>query len=99
MADICEVIMLICFGVSWPINIRKLWVGRTAKGASLFFYIILVIGYLCGIASKIIKLQAGVVTPWYVWFFYILNPVMISAGILIWLRNRRLDLAAEKKGR
>ena len=91
MADIFEVIMLICFGLSWPINIRKAWYGRTAKGTSVVFYCFILIGYLFGLASKAIKTGAGIATPWYVWFFYVLNSLMVFCGILIWLRNRRLD--------
>lgn len=34
-----------------------------------------------------------VTVPWYVLFFYVLNALMISGGILIYFRNRRLDKA------
>ena len=95
MADIFEVVMLICFGLSWPINIRKAWTGRTAKGTSVFFYAAILIGYLAGLLSKGLKAGAGISTPWYVWFFYVLNACMVSVGILIYFRNRKLD--AERK--
>ncbi len=46
-ADLLEALMILCFGVSWPISIRKSWVSRTAKGSghdfmfylSWFFYV------------------------------------------------------------
>ncbi len=91
MADIFEVIMLICFGLSWPINIRKAWIGRTAKGTSVVFYFFILIGYIAGLISKAIKMNAGISTPWYVWFFYVLNSLMVTCGILIWFRNKRFD--------
>ena len=91
MADVLEMIMMICFGLSWPINIRKAWVGRTAKGISVMFYGFIVFGYGVGLLSKYIKLRQGIHTPLYVWFFYILNSVIVAAGILIWFRNLRLD--------
>ena len=91
MDDIFELIMIISFGVSWPLNIYKAWKARTAKGNSVLFYFFIVAGYLFGIASKVIKQQKGVTTPGYVWFFYILNTLMVSVGILLWFRNRRLD--------
>ena len=95
MADIFELLMIICFGVSWPLNIIKAWRARTAKGSSVQFYFLILVGYLFGIASKVIKLRAGVSTPGYVWFFYILNSVIVTTGILVWFRNRRLDRMAE----
>ena len=99
MADIFELLMIVCFGVSWPLNIYKAWKARTTKGISVQFYFLILIGYLFGITSKIIKLSRGVTTPGYVWFFYILNAVIVTLGILVWFRNLRLDreaAAAEK---
>lgn len=91
MADVFELFMIVCFGISWPLNIHKAWKARTTKGSSVQFYCLILVGYLFGIASKVIKLHNGVTTSWYVWFFYILNSVIVAAGILIWFRNLRLD--------
>ncbi len=94
MADVFELLMIVCFGVSWPLNIYKAWKARTTKGSSVPFYFLILVGYLFGITSKAIKLHRGVVTPGYVWFFYILNSVIVTLGILVWFRNRRLDRKA-----
>lgn len=91
MADIFEAAMIVCFGISWPINIRKLLKSKTAKGTSIMFYYLIDIGYIAGIAAKIIKLTNGIQTPWYVWFFYVLNFCMVLAGIVIYYRNKKLD--------
>lgn len=91
MADLCEMLMVICFGISWPINIFKLWRTRTAVGTSVLFYSFIWVGYIFGIGAKVIKYQNGIYTPLYVWFFYILNAVMVTFGILIYFRNWRLD--------
>lgn len=91
MEDIFEVIMVVCFGLSWPLNIRKAWNAKTARGTSVLFYFFIWIGYIFGLGSKTIKLMNGVSTPGYVWFFYILNTVMVSIGIIIYYRNRILD--------
>lgn len=92
MADFLEMLMVICFGFSWPFNIFKMWKARTAKGSSVLFYFFIWIGYIFGIISKISKLQNGISTPAYVWFFYILNTLMVSVGILLYYHNKRLDL-------
>ncbi len=97
MADVLEMIMMICFGLSWPINIRKAWVGRTAKGISVMFYGFIVFGYVVGLLSKYIKLRQGIHTPLYVWFFYILNMLMVATGIAIYFRNKKLDRERETK--
>lgn len=91
MADLFELLMIVCFGVSWPLNIYKAWKARTTKGSSIQFYCLILAGYLFGITSKIIKLTRGIPTPGYVWFFYILNSLIVTAGIVVWFRNRRLD--------
>ena len=36
ITDLMEAVMILCFGLSWPISIRKSWVSRTAKGKSLY---------------------------------------------------------------
>lgn len=94
MSEICEILeaaMVICFGASWPLNIIKLYRAKTAKGTSVMFYFFIWIGYIFGILSKYIKAMNGTSTPAYVLFFYILNITMVSFGILLYFRNRRLD--------
>ena len=91
MADIFEALMIVCFGISWPINIRKLLKSKTAKGTSIMFYFLIDIGYIAGIAAKFIKLSNGISTPAYVWFFYFLNFFMVLFGIIIYFRNKKLD--------
>lgn len=61
------------------------------QGKSLFFEVFIWVGYLFGIAGKII---AGNIT--YVFVFYVLNTLMVSVDILLYFRNRRLDQEAEK---
>lgn len=91
IAQIFEALMVICFGLSWPLSVSKSWKSRTAKGKSLFFEVFIWVGYLFGIAGKIIT---GNIT--YVFVFYVLNTLMVSVDILLYFRNRRLDQEAEK---
>lgn len=91
MSELLEAAMVVCFGISWPLNISKLLKSKTAKGTSVLFYFFIWIGYIFGIASKWIKAANGIQTAGYVWFFYILNTVMVSIGIILYFRNKRLD--------
>jgi len=91
MSEFLEALMVIAFGISWPMNIVKSVRARTAKGKSFLFLIFIWAGYVAGIASKLIS---GNIT--YVFFFYVLNLLMVSADILLYFRNRRLDKAAEE---
>ena len=59
VAQICEIIMLCIFGASWPFNISKSIHSRTAKGKSVMFEILVVIGYGFGLYSKIWTWQQG----------------------------------------
>ena len=90
MAELLEAGMVIAFGISWPLNIAKSLRARTAKGKSLPFLFFIWIGYIFGIASKILS---GNIT--YVFFFYILNFIMVSIDAVLYFRNRRLDKLSE----
>ncbi len=91
MAEILEIIMLICFGLSWPLNVIKSWRVRTTKGKSLFFMIFILVGYVAGIASKFVSPSFSFAEKWYVLFFYFLNFAMVSADVVLYARNRFID--------
>ena len=102
LASVMETLMVICFGLSWPLNIAKAWKARTAKGTSVLFYFFIWIGYVFAMIGKgrLIALNAPqpwyVTVKWYVMFFYVLNTLMVTGGILIYFRNRALDKRAGK---
>ena len=93
MAEIFEVIMIISFGVSWPVNVIKSYRSRTAKGKSLAFLLLIFFGYIAGIISKIINesYMAQISTKWYVLFFYVLNLIMVGIDLALYFRNVRID--------
>ena len=86
-AESLEILMIVCFGFSWPMNVVKSYKARTTKGKSLGFLMMIIIGYLCGIASKIISGSY----KWYVMFFYVLNLFMVSLDVAMYARNYRID--------
>ena len=99
MAEILEIIMIVSFGASWPMNVMKSYRARTAKGKSLAFLCLILFGYVAGITSKLVNeaYMASFAQKWYVLFFYILNFIMVSADLAMYIRNTRLDkLAAEE---
>lgn len=93
MAEFLEIVMLICFGFSWPLNVIKSYKARTTKGKSLPFLCLIIIGYFAGIASKFVNeaYMASIGEKWYVLFFYFLNLFMVSVDFALYFRNLRLD--------
>lgn len=91
--SIFEALMLICFGLSWPMNIWKSWTTRSAVGKSLPFLLIIEVGYICGMLNKVL-----VRFDW-VFFLYVLNFLMVGTDAVLYFRNRRLDrLRPEQEG-
>lgn len=99
MAEILEIIMIVSFGVSWPLNLIKSYKARTTKGKSLPFLCLILFGYVAGITSKFVNeaYMASFASKWYVLFFYVLNFLMVFADLMMYVRNYRLDLAAKNE--
>ncbi|MBQ7101364.1 MAG: hypothetical protein IJN81_07000 [Clostridia bacterium] len=93
MSEILEVLMIISFGASWPFNVVKSYKARTAKGKSLWFLCLIIFGYIAGILSKFLNptYMADISEKWYVLFFYFLNLTMVTADLIIYFRNKKLD--------
>lgn len=93
MAEILEVIMIVSFGLSWPLNVIKSYKARTTKGKSLAFLLLIFFGYIAGIASKFVNesYMASISEKWYVLFFYVLNFIMVGADLVMYIRNRKID--------
>jgi hypothetical protein len=94
MSDLLEALMIICFGLSWPISIYRSYKSRTAKGKSLFFEVFLWVGYIFGIARKFLEFSIGsnLGFLFYMgWAFYFLNIVEITIDMLLYFRNVKLD--------
>ena len=86
MGSIFETIMLVCFGLSWPLNVIKAYKARTAKGTSLPFILLIITGYVAGITAKIITGQIN-----YVLVVYLINLAIVSLNIVVYFRNMALD--------
>ena len=99
MSEILEIIMIVSFGASWPLNVIKSYKARTTKGKSLPFLLLILFGYVAGISSKLVNesYMASIGQKWYVLFFYVLNFVMVAADVVLYVRNYRLDKASDEK--
>lgn len=93
MAEILEIIMILSFGASWPMNVMKSYKARTTKGKSLMFLCLIFFGYIAGIASKFTNeaYMASFATKWYVLVFYFINLTMVGIDLLLYIRNYKLD--------
>lgn len=99
ITEFMEALTILCFGLSWPISIRKSLVSKTAKGKSLFFEVFLLVGYAFGIIRKVIQLTVlgGSGAIFFLsLFFYVLNFVEISIDVALYFRNCKYDRLTEK---
>jgi len=85
--SIFEALMLLCFGAAWPFSLRRSWVSRSTAGKSLFFLIVIDLGYVSGVLHKLIFSFDLII------FLYILNGVMVTTDIFFYFRNRRIERA------
>ena len=90
MGSIFETVMLVCFGLSWPLNVIKAYKARTAKGTSLPFLILIITGYLGGITAKLITGHIN-----YVLIVYFINLAIVLLNLVVYIRNVSLDSRAQ----
>ena len=86
MSAVLEAIMLVCFGLSWPINAMKAWKAGTAAGTSWMFLALITFGYVAGIAAKFV----GGTVNW-VLAVYFINLAALLANWFVFARNRVRD--------
>ena len=86
VAELLEAAMLVCFGLSWPLNAYKNFKAGTAAGSSWQFIALITTGYVAGIAAKFVSGSVN-----WVLAVYLLNIACIGVNWLVYFRNRRLD--------
>jgi hypothetical protein len=89
--SIFEVIMLVCFGISWPISIAKAIRTKVVSGKSPVFLIIIIIGYVSGIVHKMIYSGDRVI------FLYVINLIMVAIDLMLYIHYKKLELVPEMK--
>ncbi len=86
MAEVLEAVMLLCFGLSWPLNAYKSFKAQTAAGSSWQFIALITAGYFAGIAAKFI----GGSVNW-VLIVYFFNVACLAINWFVYFRNVKLD--------
>ena len=88
LAHFLEFMMLALFGVSWPFAIAKTYRAKRVDGKSPVFEVIVIAGYLCGIASHVVS---GV--GMWVIGIYAVDILLVSTDLALYcyysIKNRR----------
>ena len=92
LSSILETLMIVSFGLSWPLSIMRSYRSCSTKGKSLFFMCFILFGYICGITSKTISGTYNLA-----YWFYFPNVILVFTDICLYFRNKKLEAAAEKK--
>lgn len=93
LANVLEIFMLVCFGLSWPMAAVKSFRSRSTKSTSLLFILLILSGYIGGVASKFIA--GNLEKSWYVLIAYFINIVSVSTNIGVYFLNRHREKQAE----
>ncbi len=88
---IFEALMLLAFGCSWPASIAKSLRTRFVRGKSPAFMIIVLGGYCCGIAHKLINPpapDAGAIAHAVLWL-YVLDLLLVATDLTLYFLFRK----------
>ena len=86
MVTFFESLMLVCFGVSWPISVYKSLTSGSTKGKSVVFTLAIIVGYFAGIAGTIVGNNIN-----YVLILYLINLVFVLIDFALYFVNRRRE--------
>jgi hypothetical protein len=87
-SDVLDAAMMVCFGISWPFAIAKLLRARKVHGVSLLFLVLVNIGYVAGIAGKLVRAHEEHAWPAWPTLIYVANALLVGAMIVLYLRFR-----------
>ena len=86
MQQIFELVMLVCFGLSWPISVYKSLTSHSTQGKSLVFMIAIIVGYISGITGKVIGWQIN-----YVLVMYCFNLAVVTFDLMLYFKNKHRE--------
>lgn len=85
-----EVLMLLCFGLAWPLNIYNSFRGKSTRGKSLLFLSAIDMAYVFGLIYKIFFSYS-----WSVYFYWI-NFFMVTMDLVLYFLNRQKEIKTGK---
>ena len=90
--SVWEVIMMVCFGFSWPFAIVKTIRAKNPAGKSYLFLTLIIVGYAAGCIHKIIHKM-----DW-VFALYVINALMVATDMVLCLYyQHKLNCKGENK--
>ena len=84
LAEILEFGMLFAFGFSWPFAIARTYRAKRVDGKSPMFMIIVIVGYLFGIAAHLVEGSK----LWLCWV-YLIDMALVSTDLALYFRYSR----------
>lgn len=90
MAVFFEIVMLICFCVSWPVSIAKMLKTKSSEGKSIVFSALIFAGYVCGVIQKLIL--GNIVEPLEIIAFsmYFVNLAFIFIDSVLYYKYKKV---------
>ena len=77
--------MLACFGFSWPFAILKTIRMKNPAGKSFGFFILVIIGYVCGCISRMMRTGDLIDS---VFCLYLIDLLMVAIDFILCLHYR-----------
>ncbi|MDE2372345.1 MAG: hypothetical protein KGN16_25495 [Burkholderiales bacterium] len=87
-SQILEAVMLVCFGLAWPLATLKMMRRGRAEGRGLAFTLVILAGYVAGALSKLLAGPAAAGLPPVFWL-YVLNTISVGANAALQWRLSR----------
>ena len=87
IAQIGEVVMLGCFGCSWPVSVVKSLRVKKVTGKSPLFLWLIVMGYLGGISFKLGRWDTDPAGRW-ILALYLFNLSFVAIDTFLYYRYR-----------
>ncbi|MBE6382023.1 MAG: hypothetical protein E7049_03290 [Lentisphaerae bacterium] len=86
IAEVMEFAMLFAFGFSWPFAILKTWRAKRVDGKSPMFMTIVLVGYMCGIAARLLD---GASSNDWLCIVYLVDMALVSTDLALYFRYSR----------
>ena len=78
LPEILEFLMILSFGISWPLKVYRSYKSRTARGNSVTFTIFIALGYNLGGPALVISVLT-----------LVLN-LILTGGFVLWVKHLAL---------